>query len=258
MSDEIKITYIGGPTALLEVAGLSFLTDPTFDSEDTKYRTKLYVLHKLKGPSLMPKDLPEIDAVLLTHDHHYDNLDFSGRDFLPLAKKVFTTPDGAARLDGNAVGLQNWETVAITSRDGRVVLITGTPCRHGPEGGDRGPVTGFVLQFKNEEGNAVYITGDSVWYAGLEEVAARFNIGLVIPFVGAAVVTEVGPAHLTMTAKETVELAKRFDKAIIVPLHFEGWEHFRESKQEIESEFMKAGLLHRLQWPVLPSMANLT
>ena len=33
---ELKITYVGGPTALLEVAGLRLLTDPTFDPPGKK------------------------------------------------------------------------------------------------------------------------------------------------------------------------------------------------------------------------------
>jgi L-ascorbate metabolism protein UlaG (beta-lactamase superfamily) len=28
----LRLTYIGGPTALLEYGGLRFLTDPTFDA----------------------------------------------------------------------------------------------------------------------------------------------------------------------------------------------------------------------------------
>jgi L-ascorbate metabolism protein UlaG (beta-lactamase superfamily) len=52
IADEIKMTYIGGPTALFEVAGLRFLTDPTFDPKDSEYRTNVYTLHKLKAPAI--------------------------------------------------------------------------------------------------------------------------------------------------------------------------------------------------------------
>lgn len=38
----LTITYIGGPTALLEMRGLRFLTDPTFDLAGTEYPTKVY------------------------------------------------------------------------------------------------------------------------------------------------------------------------------------------------------------------------
>ena len=103
ISDEIKITYIGGPTALLEVAGIKFLTDPTFDPALSNYKTKVYVLHKLEGPKLSSNDLGKVDFVLLSHDHHFDNLDREGRNFLSKFDKVFTTTDGAKRLNNNAV-----------------------------------------------------------------------------------------------------------------------------------------------------------
>ncbi len=83
LSDEIKIKYIGGPTVLLEAAGLRFLTDPTFDEKDTKYKTNLYVLHKLAGPAISPDKIGKIDFVLFSHDHHFDNLDNSCRRLLP-------------------------------------------------------------------------------------------------------------------------------------------------------------------------------
>jgi L-ascorbate metabolism protein UlaG (beta-lactamase superfamily) len=248
IADEMIIKYIGGATAYLEVAGLKFLTDPTFDPKNTKYETTLYVLHKLSDPAATVDKIGKIDFVLLSHDHHFDNLDNEGKKFLSSVNKIYTTPIGAERLDANAIGLQNWQTVEVATKDDRVLTITGTPGRHGPVGGDRGPVTGFVLNFKNETQGAVYITGDTVWYEGVEEVAKRFHIGIVLAFMGAAVVKEVGPAHLTMTVDEGLKLTRRFDKAAIVPMHFEGWEHFTESKTEIEKKFKDAGLIDRLQW----------
>ena len=136
IANEIIIKYIGGATAYLEIAGLRFVTDPTFDPRDTKYETGLYVLHKLNDPAIAADKLGKIDFVFLSHDHHFDNLDGEGRKFLSSVDKVYTTPIGAERLGANAIGLQNWQTVEIPTKDGRILTITGTPCRHGPVGGD--------------------------------------------------------------------------------------------------------------------------
>jgi L-ascorbate metabolism protein UlaG (beta-lactamase superfamily) len=247
IADEMKIKYIGGPTALFEVGVLSFLTDPTFDPKDTQYDTGLYVLHKLTNPSLEADNIGKIDFVLLSHDHHFDNLDNAGRRLLSSVDTVYTTEMGAKRIGANSVGLKTWETIEIPTRDGRFLMITGTPCRYGPVGGDRGPVTGFVLNFKNETQGAVYITGDTVWFEGVEEVARRFDVKIVVLFMGAAIVKNVSTAHLTMTIDESLKVAKLFDKADIVPLHFEGWEHFTESYAEIVNKFKDAGLYHRLK-----------
>jgi len=248
IADEIVIKYIGGATAYLEVAGLRLLTDPTFDPKDTIYDTGLYVLHKLNNPAITAEQIGKIDFVLLSHDHHFDNLDREGRKLLSSVEKVYTTPVGAERLGPNAIGLRNWQAIEIPTKDGRVLTITGTPCRHGPDNGDRGPVTGFVLNFKDETQGAVYITGDTVWYEGVEEVAKRFDVKMVLTFMGAAIVKNVGAAHLTMTVEEGLKLARLFDNATIVPMHFEGWEHFSESKTEIERKFKDADLTNRLRW----------
>lgn len=243
-----KLTYIGGPTALLELCGLRLLTDPTFDPAGEEYPTGVYTLQKTAGPALSPESLGRIDAVLLSHDHHFDNLDHAGRALLDSVETVLTTPAGAERLGGHALGLANWQSVDLPTRDGRVLRVTGTPARHGPVGGDRGPVTGFVLALTESPQGAVYISGDTVWYEGVAEVSQRFFVQAAMLFMGAARVLEVGPAHLTFTAAEAVEAARAFPEATIIPLHYEGWAHFSESCKEIEAAFVSAGLEHQLQW----------
>jgi hypothetical protein len=82
----------------------------------------------------------------------------------------------------------------------------------------------------------------------VEEVARRFTIGAVLLFSGAARVSVAGPAHLTFDASDAVELARAMPGAVIVPLHYEGWEHFSEGRAELERAFREAGLAARLRW----------
>lgn len=250
-----RITYIGGPTALIEIDGVRLLTDPTFDDANESYTTKLYTLRKLTAPALAVEDLGPIDAVLLSHDHHFDNLDRAGRAMLPRANKVLTTEAGAGRLGGNAVGLAPWQSIDLPTPAGGFVRVTGTPARHGPEGGDRGPVTGFVLTTSRDPEHALYLSGDTVWYDGVAEVARRFDVRTAILFLGAARVAEVGPAHLTFTADEAVDAARAFARAVIVPVHYEGWAHFSEGRAEVERAFAAAGLASRLRW-LTPSSSS--
>ena len=244
----LKFTYIGGPTALLELGGLRLLTDPTFDLAGEEYPTDLYTLRKTIGPALKPESLGRIDAILLSHDHHFDNLDRVGRALLQRAGTVLTTQAGANRLGDGAIGLTPWQSIALPTPDGRVLQVTATPARHGPVGGDRGPVTGFALALRDSPQGAVYLSGDTVWYEGVAEVSRRFSVQIAVLFMGAARVLEVGPAHLTFTAQEAVEAARAFSGAEVIPLHYEGWAHFSESRKEIEAAFASAGLEGRLKW----------
>ena len=247
--DGLLLTYIGGPTALLEIAGLRFLTDPTFDPAGSDYTTPVYTLRKTTSPAIAAGAIGHVDAVLLSHDHHFDNLDRAGRALLPSAGKVLTTIAGAERLGGNAIGLANWESVEIVSNNGTRLRVTGTPARHGPADGDRGPVTGFLITDSDSPAApAVYVSGDTVWYDGLKPIAWRADVRVALLFLGAAKVREVGPAHLTFAADEGVEAARAFPNATIVPLHYAGWGHFSEGRAEIQRAFRDAGIADRLCW----------
>ncbi|HET9449253.1 MAG TPA: MBL fold metallo-hydrolase, partial [Aggregicoccus sp.] len=169
------MTYIGGPTALIEVAGLRLLTDPTFDPPGKRFR----LTQKLQGPAIGAPATGHIDAVLLSHDQHPDNLDDAGRAALQGAALVLTTPAGAQRLGGKAIGLRPWQTHVLQTRSGRAVRVTAVPARHGPEGfeGRTGDVTGFVVASGTEGEPVLYISGDTVFFEGVAEVGRRFRVG---------------------------------------------------------------------------------
>ncbi len=243
--NSLRITLIGGPTALIEVDGFRLLTDPTFDAPGA-YQLPHVTLEKLSGPALGAEAIGEVDAVLLSHDQHADNLDHSGKAFLAEAKRVLTTVAGAKRLGGHAEGLMPWATTELDGKDGRSLTITATPARHGPAGIEplSGDVIGFVLTSKDKS-PPIYISGDTVWYDGVAEVARRFKAGVVLPFAGAAQTR--GPFHLTMDTNDTIETARAFPDAVIVPLHTDGWAHFRQNAKDLRASFDTLGFGSRLK-----------
>jgi len=104
---DLRITHIGGPTVLIQFGGWRLLTDPTFDPPGQKYNFGWGTGSvKLAGPAVAASELGPIDAVLLTHDHHDDNLDPAGRALLPSAGAVVTTVSGSKRLGGDTRGLE--------------------------------------------------------------------------------------------------------------------------------------------------------
>jgi L-ascorbate metabolism protein UlaG (beta-lactamase superfamily) len=236
------ITLIGGPTALIEVNGVRLLTDPTFD-DPGDYALSHVVLRKTSKPALRAEEIGAIDAVLLSHDQHADNLDNSGRDFLKNAERVLTTEAGARRLGGNAFGLAPWQS---TEAPKGAFTITATPARHGPIGIEpfAGDVIGFLLSSKTDSFKPIYITGDTVWFDGVAEVQRRFRPGLVLLFAGAAQTR--GKFNLTMNANDAIEAASAFADAVIVPLHTDGWAHFTESGDDLVRAFEALGHGRRL------------
>ena len=240
----ITITLIGGPTALIEIDGIRLLTDPTFDSPGF-YQLPHVKLQKLNGPAMSADAVGEVDAVLLSHDQHADNLDNAGRAFLASARRVLTTEAGARRLGAQAEGFAPWATTELKGKNGRSLEVTATPARHGPAGIEplSGDVIGFVLS--RQDHAPVYVSGDTTWFDGVAEVARRFKCGLVLPFAGAAQTR--GPFHLTMDTNDTIETARAFPDALIVPLHTDGWAHFRQSAQDLRASFDTLGFGKRLR-----------
>ena len=245
--NEVRLTYIGGPTLLIEIAGIRLLTDPTFDPPGD-YQAGAFTHSKLIGPAIDASALGNTDAVLLSHDHHFDNLDRIGRELLKSVRQVITTPEGAARLQANAVGLESWQSISIPASNGKAVRITGTPARHGPAVGERGPTTGFLISWGDSLEPLMYVSGDTVWYEGVEETLQKYpHIRLAVLFVGAAQIPLV-PAPLTFTAKEAVRVSAGLPEALIVPVHFEGWKHLKESKEDLTQAFARAGRYDHLLW----------
>jgi L-ascorbate metabolism protein UlaG (beta-lactamase superfamily) len=241
----LSITLIGGPTALIEIDGFRLLTDPTFDAPGA-YQLPHVKLEKLTGPALSADAVGEVDAVLLSHDQHSDNLDHSGKDFLARATRVLTTEAGAKRLGGHAEGFAPWASTELT-KDGRALQITATPARHGPAGIEplSGDVIGFVVASTKAGSRPIYISGDTTWFDGVAEVAKRFKAGVVLPFAGAAQTR--GPFHLTMDTNDTIETARAFPDAVIVPVHTDGWAHFRQNAQDLRASFDTLGFGSRLK-----------
>lgn len=140
------------------------LTDPTFDAAGAHYSFGWGTgSTKTTGPAIAAGEVGPIDAVLLSHDHHDDNLDPAGRALLPSAGTVVTTLPGAGRLGGTAL---------------------------------------------------LHLGG------------VRFPIS--------------GPLRYTMTAHDAVELCGLIRPHTAIPIHYEGWKHFREGREAVEQEFAGA------------------
>jgi L-ascorbate metabolism protein UlaG (beta-lactamase superfamily) len=86
----------------------------------------------------------------------------------------------------------------------------------------------------------MWISGDTVLYSGLREVAERLVVDTAIVHLGGVRFPVSGPLRYTMTAGEAVELCGLIKPRTTIPIHYEGWMHFREGREAIEREFAKA------------------
>ena len=248
----MDITYIGGPTALLEVGGWRILTDPTFDPPGKRYFFGWGTAsRKLQGPAIAFDDLEPVDAALISHDHHGDNLDPTGRELLPRMGHIVTTEPGARRLGAGARGLAPWATTTLEAPGKETIEITATPCRHGPPGSKPivGDVIGFALRWEGQREGVLWITGDTVLYDGVKEVAGRLQVGTAVVHLGGVTFWWLsGPLRYTMNAEEAVELCELVGPKTILPIHYEGWKHFRQPRADARQVLGSSPLADRVRW----------
>ena len=238
-----RLTHIGGPTLLIEVGPWRLLTDPTFDAPGQKYSFGWGTSsRKTTGPAVPAHAVGPLDAVLLSHHHHADNLDAAGRTLLPSAKVVVTTESGARVLGENARGLAVWQSTELHAEGCPSIRITATPCRHGPPGFHPlvGDVIGFCLEWEEQRHGALWISGDTVLFRGVRDIARRFTIGTAVLHLGKVQFPVTGPLQYTMTARDAVEVCRLFKPHLMIPTHFEGWSHFHEGREAIERELARA------------------
>lgn len=250
----MKVTHYGTATVLLETDGLRILTDPVFDPSGTKHQfgpafpsTKTYSSRQLPAPLGGGEPGSDLDAVLLSHDQHGDNLDAKGREILANAPRIITTRAAKGRLgptDDRVVAVAPFESTRI-EKGGTGLKVTATPARHGPPLSL--PFVGSVIGFLVETADSmrVYITGDTVLFGGVRDVAARFDVDVAVLHLGCA---SWGPLRFTMNAREGEAFARAFPRARILPVHYEGWTHFAETRADVERTFASAGLADRLTW----------
>ncbi|KAH6854661.1 beta-lactamase superfamily domain-containing protein [Chaetomium sp. MPI-CAGE-AT-0009] len=246
----LAVTHIGTATAIIHVDGINLLTDPVFSPAGTTWDLGIAVLEISDTPAMGLADLPHIDAVLLSHEDHPDNLDELGRATLD-GRHVFTTPDGAKKLAPRpgVRAIQPWETLPLEI-GGKRFDVTGTPCEHLPGG----EVTGFVVSapsFGTTDGkpNAIYFSGDTIYLPELAKMKERFHISVALLNIGKATAPlPTGPLAITMDGADAAKLFKELEADVLVPMHFESWGHFTEKREELAASLEKEGVMDKVLW----------
>jgi L-ascorbate metabolism protein UlaG (beta-lactamase superfamily) len=237
------ITVLGGPTTVIDIAGRRLVMDPTFDPPgEHGYLTKL------TGPVVGAHELGPVDAVLISHDQHPDNLDDEGRRMALDAPLVLTHPGAAGRLGPPAVGVPPWESYDLPGGSGPLAAQA-VPAVHGPADGQRDAgghvnceVTGFVLSGPGLP--TVYLSGDNASLSAVKDVADRVgSIDIAVLFAGAArVPAKERGRPLTLTSARAAAAAEVLGAKAVIPAHVDGWAHFSEGAEEFAAAFDAAGI----------------
>ena len=86
----------------------------------------------------------------------------------------------------------------------------------------------------------MWISGDTVLYDGVRSVAGRWDIDVALIHLGGVQFPVTGPFRYTMTGRDAVELVGLVKPRVAVPIHYEGWKHFKQGREGIERELAAA------------------
>src|SRR6195952_5529838 len=221
-----SLTFIGNATNLIRFGGLTLLTDPNFLHRGQRAYLGYGLFSKrLTEPALSIAELPQLDAVVLSHLHgdHWDRVAHRGLDHdLP----VITTPHASRRLQWRgfprATGLRPWTAHTIT-RGSTTVRITALPGRHAPGWAHSllPPVMGSMLEFgttEHPEQLRIYLSGDTLMVQELRQIPARFpDIDTGVLHLGGT--TLPGGLMVTMDGRQGADLLELINPATCIPVH---------------------------------------
>jgi L-ascorbate metabolism protein UlaG (beta-lactamase superfamily) len=227
-----SLEFIGTATTLLRLGPFTLLTDPNFLHRGQRaYLGKGLFSKRLTEPSMQPKDLPSLDAVLLSHLHG-DHFDRIARAELDRGLPVLTTPEAGRKLSrwgfGGAQGLRTWESSQLQHGDA-TLRITSVPGRHAPGPAQRilPPVMGSVLELAVGGGDAfrVYVSGDTLFRPFLAEITDRTGpIDAAVVHLGG---TRVLGLLVTMDADQGAKLVQLMRPGVTVPVHHDDYTVFK-------------------------------
>ncbi|HZF91559.1 MBL fold metallo-hydrolase [Streptomyces sp.] len=251
----VGIRLIGNATVLLRYGGLTLLTDPNFLHRG-QYAYLGYGLlsRRLTEPALDIGDLPRLDGIVLSHLHG-DHWDRRARRHLDHSVPVLTTPHAARRLRvahrfPRTAGLRTWHGLTL-QRGAARVRVTALPGRHAGHALLRGllpPVMGSMLEFGPAGGPVrlrLYISGDTLVYDGLDEIARRFPAAdLAVLHLGGTRLP--GGFVVTMDGAQGAELARRLGPRRVLPVHYGDYTVMRSPLSAFLGEIDALGLGDRL------------
>ena len=226
---ELAVTFIGHASFLIQIGGLRLLIDPVFADW-------LVLIRRLRRPGVQVRDLPPIDAVLLTHAH-MDHLNFPSlrrviRHTYRLAGRtpVVIVPKGVEDLVSN-LGFESvqtmrwWSTLRL-----RQVEVTMTPAQHWGARMLRDSHRGYGGYNIRNGSHSVYHSGDTGYFEGFREIGERMKPKVALLPIGAYFPDTYRTVHTS--PEEAVRGFVELGSDRMVPMHYGTFRLGREPMDE--------------------------
>lgn len=213
----LAVLWVGHATALIQIDDKVILTDPVFTSTVGQFSKRLV------EPGLDAKNLPPLDAVLISH-MHFDHLSLGSLEMIERNVRMLVMPKGGVTYLTDfgfpALELRTWQS---WEKDG--LRVTAVPVDHM---GFRYGIdaawmtesfTGYVVEY---HGLKVYFGGDTAYdQRRFIEVGERFpNIDLALLPIGPVEPHDV-MRHFHMDPHEALSAFLDLEAKRMVPIHYD-------------------------------------
>ena len=229
-AEECAVTFIGHSSFLLQTAGQGVLVDPVF-------ATRLILMRRQRRPGVRVRDLPRIDAVLLTHAH----MDHLNRPSLRavtremrrrgLPAPVAIVPNGVGDLVRTlgfraVTELRWWESAEVGP-----LTVTATPCKHWGARMFSDTHRGFGGYAVEAQGApTIYHSGDTAYFGGFHEIGNRLRPEIALLPIGAYFPDSYRAVHTS--PEEALQIFEDVGAATMVPMHYNTFRLGREPMTE--------------------------
>lgn len=237
---DTTITWIGHSTFFIQISGLNIIIDPVWANH-------MGFVKRLVDPGIFPDQLPEIDVVLISHNH-YDHLD------VPSLKKlkgnpIFLVPLGLkgffkSRGYINVEEFNLWSDKHINN-----AVFTFVPAQHWSKRAlwdtNRSLWGGWIISENLPEAKCIYFMGDSGYFEGFKEIGNKFPIKYILAPIGAY--EPEWFMHIQhVTPEEAVQSYIDSGAENFIPMHYDafrlGDDTSREALDKLQAEWTRKQL----------------
>jgi L-ascorbate metabolism protein UlaG (beta-lactamase superfamily) len=217
-SDKPIVVWFGHSSYFMRIEGKNILVDPVFSghASPVSFFGKNYAGSNVYSVD----DFPELDLLVISHDH-YDHLDYETiKKLQPKVKKVITSLGVGSHLErwgyneAQITELDWWEKTSLDS----TFALTAAPARHFSGRGFKRMQTlwsSFILKTPNYN---IYLGGDSGYDTHFKEIGEKYG-----PFDLA--ILECGQynefwKYIHLMPEETAQVAVELKAKVLLPVHW--------------------------------------
>jgi L-ascorbate metabolism protein UlaG (beta-lactamase superfamily) len=223
------VTWLGHAGFLLQLGGRNILID-------TVWALWLGPAKRSSHPSLLARDLPYIDLVLITHAH-FDHLHLPSLRAIAAGQPIIVPQGVGTVVKGCAfsriIEMDYWQCLRVAGLD-----ITFVPTKHWGARFIHDTYRKFGGYLISDRHQTVFHCGDSSMFDGFQDIARRASIDVALMPIGAYQPPSGRPVH--MNPEEAITAFDMLGARHMVPMHYGAYPISGEPLHEPEQRLLKA------------------